>query len=502
MAPKAYSYLRFSTPEQAQGDSFRRQTALAEAYAAQHGLELDRTLRFADEGVSAFKGRNAATGALRKFLRAVEDGDIEDGSYLLVESLDRISRNAVTDAQGLFLQIIGMGINLVTLGDGKRYSTESVNNNPVDLIMSLLVMIRAHEESATKSRRIKEAWVGRRAKVSDGEILTGQVPAWLKVEDGKIVSIPERAAVVQRIFALTLEGWGRERIARTLNEEGVAPFGRSSYWNYSYINKIQANPAVIGTLTTCTLEHEGDKAYRKEAQAFPAYYPAVVDEETFARVQALRSGAGQPKVKGRAQVKNILAGLAICPSCGSKMVRVSKGKAPKSPYAYLVCMKVRAGAGCQYKAVRIDRIEQIIRDSFPVLQEAVLAHGDGELSNDIEALEANQMGLLDQIEEVVNSITAMGGSSALAKRLRDLEFEHEGLRRLIAEKRSLLQSQAPSSIRARLKELNAALGADNTGAINLSLRELFKSVIVNYQSGYLTFNSHNGAVAEAMYKWE
>ncbi|KVR83488.1 recombinase family protein [Burkholderia vietnamiensis] len=49
---KAYSYLRFSTPEQAQGDSFRRQTALAEAYAQQHGLELDTTLRFADEGVS------------------------------------------------------------------------------------------------------------------------------------------------------------------------------------------------------------------------------------------------------------------------------------------------------------------------------------------------------------------------------------------------------------------------------------------------------------------
>ncbi len=31
---KAYSYLRYSTPEQMRGDSFRRQTALADAYAA------------------------------------------------------------------------------------------------------------------------------------------------------------------------------------------------------------------------------------------------------------------------------------------------------------------------------------------------------------------------------------------------------------------------------------------------------------------------------------
>jgi DNA invertase Pin-like site-specific DNA recombinase len=35
--PRAYSYLRFSTPEQAQGDSARRQIDLATRYAATHG---------------------------------------------------------------------------------------------------------------------------------------------------------------------------------------------------------------------------------------------------------------------------------------------------------------------------------------------------------------------------------------------------------------------------------------------------------------------------------
>ena len=36
--PRAYSYIRFSTPEQLQGDSFRRQTAMAEKYARDRGL--------------------------------------------------------------------------------------------------------------------------------------------------------------------------------------------------------------------------------------------------------------------------------------------------------------------------------------------------------------------------------------------------------------------------------------------------------------------------------
>ena len=35
--PKAYSYIRFSTPEQANGDSFRRQTELSNRYAEQGG---------------------------------------------------------------------------------------------------------------------------------------------------------------------------------------------------------------------------------------------------------------------------------------------------------------------------------------------------------------------------------------------------------------------------------------------------------------------------------
>jgi DNA invertase Pin-like site-specific DNA recombinase len=55
--PKAYSYLRFSTPEQMKGDSFRRQTELTRQYAEENGLELDDSLSFYDLGVSPFEER-------------------------------------------------------------------------------------------------------------------------------------------------------------------------------------------------------------------------------------------------------------------------------------------------------------------------------------------------------------------------------------------------------------------------------------------------------------
>jgi DNA invertase Pin-like site-specific DNA recombinase len=60
----AYSYTRFSTPEQAEGDSKRRQDAMVAAWLkANPEYELDTSVTFHDAGVSAFRGKNAKVGA-------------------------------------------------------------------------------------------------------------------------------------------------------------------------------------------------------------------------------------------------------------------------------------------------------------------------------------------------------------------------------------------------------------------------------------------------------
>ncbi|MDN7880966.1 recombinase family protein [Burkholderia aenigmatica] len=497
---KAYSYLRFSTPEQAQGDSFRRQTAMAEAYAQQHGLELDTTLRFADKGVSAFRGKNATgTGALKLFLRAVEDGEIEANCYLLVESLDRITRNVITDAQSLFLRIVSEGVTLVTLADGKVYSKAAIDANPVDLIMSLLVMIRAHEESLTKSKRLKQAWAGKRAKVeAEGAVLTSKVPAWLQVVDGRIEVIENRAALVRRVFALTLEGQGKETIARTFNAEGIVPFGRAQQWHGSYVHKIQTNPACIGTLTTRTLEHVDGKAHRQPHGTVPDYYPIVVDPETFARVQALKETSGNTKAKGAVPLQNVLAGLAVCPLCGSRMVRVTKGRGSKAGKPYLVCSRAKGGAGCDYKAVRLDSVEDAIRGSHGEITAALSAYGSDGLAKEIENLDAAAQALEEQIEELVDTLATVGRSPAITKRLRELETELEELQNTIRGKRSLLGTR---SLAARLGDLQGALDGGAVSAVNTALRELFASAVVDYQTGHLILLAHSGASVSVMYQW-
>src|SRR6266404_9298254 len=100
---KAYSYVRMSTDLQLKGDSLRRQLEASAAYAVTHDLELVDESRLEDIGVSAFKGANVAEGALGRFLAAVESGKVPNGSYLLVESLDRISRQEIKASLALFL---------------------------------------------------------------------------------------------------------------------------------------------------------------------------------------------------------------------------------------------------------------------------------------------------------------------------------------------------------------------------------------------------------------
>ncbi|TIP98178.1 MAG: recombinase family protein, partial [Mesorhizobium sp.] len=135
-APKAYSYVRFSTPDQQKGDSLRRQTEAAARWASARGIELDNS-SYQDLGVSAYAGDNAEVGMLGEFLGAVRDGTIESGSYLLIESLDRLSRDKARRAVRLLEDLCDSGIAVVTLADGKEYTKEALDNDPMGLMWAL-----------------------------------------------------------------------------------------------------------------------------------------------------------------------------------------------------------------------------------------------------------------------------------------------------------------------------------------------------------------------------
>ena len=357
--PKAYSYIRFSTPEQLTGDSLRRQLALSRQYAQTHDLDLDESLTYKDLGVSAFTGSHAREGALSDFLAAIDDGHIPSGSYLLVESLDRLSRENVLQAFKQFSSILEAGVTIVTLADNQKYTEESISKNFGDLFISLGSMLRAHEESAIKAARLSAAW-GRKRELAreSGKPITAQSPAWLELAEGKFEVVEERAGVVQRIFDMVLAGFGKTHITKTFNREGIPTFGRAKAWHTSYIQKILENEAVIGTFQPMTARRIGGKKVREPGgEPIDNYYPAIISRETYLKARDIRKSRAIPGGPKGKKLSNLFTGLAYCSHCGSSMHFVNKGNGDR----YLVCSSARSGSGdCAYYSWRYIPVEPFI----------------------------------------------------------------------------------------------------------------------------------------------
>lgn len=387
---KAYSYIRFSSPEQSRGDSLRRQTEGAERWCAERGITLDHSLR--DLGVSAYRGANRMEGALRSFLDLVERGEVEEGSYLIVESLDRLSREAVIDAAPRFLDLIRAGITIVTLSDGQEYSAEKIRGDWTALIVSLAIMSRAHDESKVKSDRVAKAWEKKKNEArSERRPLTSRCPEWLEVRDGKFVEREDRVAIVRRIFQETIDGFGRREIVRRLNNGNVPTFRGGRGWQTSSVAKVVQSRAVLGEYQPHVGTHKNG-GRRPEGDPIPDYYPRIVDEEVFWRAKNATSERQQSAGgrKGHAGA-HIIQGLGRCASCEGPMHIQNKGKPPKGGI-YLACSNNLRKAGCDNgRRVRVDRLESDLLTALLHVDVAALASLDDEtpkMLRQIEALKA------------------------------------------------------------------------------------------------------------------
>ncbi|HBR93617.1 MAG TPA: hypothetical protein DEA90_05575, partial [Opitutae bacterium] len=192
---KAILYSRYSSAQQSRGDTMRRQTEKGKAYAEKLGLEL---VEVTDRGVSAFKKKNNAnSGNLSTLLTSAEAGLIPAGTVLIVERLDRVSRQTPLDALEIFKRLLYAGLEIHTLIDRQIYTRESVDRDFFQLLGSLFVMQRAYEESRTKSERIKSSVKSRKkAVLEEGKLWRGSMPHWTRIGDDNKIAIAENAANV------------------------------------------------------------------------------------------------------------------------------------------------------------------------------------------------------------------------------------------------------------------------------------------------------------------
>lgn len=325
---KAVIYARWSSLEQGKGSSLERQMDLCERFCAEQGWEVIDRLR--DEGKSAYTGANLQDGQLAKFTQRVEQRLLRDDTVLVVEQLDRISRLPPGQVIAWIQKVIGHGLTIATANDKLVLDSRKLEVDPIGIVSTVFNAFRAFQESKHKSDRIAESWrIRRKAAENERRPITSVCPAWLTLnrETGEFTKIDDRVEIVRRIFREYDEGFGKRKIASRLNAEGIAAWGRGDSkgdgWHPSYVQKILSNTAVLGEYQPHTRPRGGKR--EPSGDPIPNYFPAIVDEVSFARANSGRKRVPGGAVKGN--LSNLFSGLTRCAVCGGKMTYVKKQSA-------------------------------------------------------------------------------------------------------------------------------------------------------------------------------
>jgi DNA invertase Pin-like site-specific DNA recombinase/transcription elongation GreA/GreB family factor len=409
------TYKRFSTKAQDKGSSLDRQTTAINAMVEQHKWTVIEELE--DLGASAWRGDHLKSGALGRFKERVDAGEVDPGTILVIENIDRLSRQNVKKARRWVEEVTEAGIGVAVASKNKVFNEASLSGeNIIDLLEYLMEAKRSNEESQIKSARNTGAW--RKAEkdaAETGKLITRTVPAWIEVTpDGKRVEIPERGDIVRRIYELCASGIGYMSISKLLNEEGVEPWGKAGVnkhglWEWSYVRNILKHPAVEGEY------HAGRKIGRPTGQVIENYYPVVVPPDLVARARTAMSNRSRTGGANYANPANLFAGLIKCGACNGNMLRrpsrsLTHERAGRQA-SYLQCYEAKRGGSCQHKKFyRYEHFEKAALDQVLNLalkdqyfkrsdQTAALANQLAQAKKKLEHKKAAQARLLGLIME-------------------------------------------------------------------------------------------------------
>jgi DNA invertase Pin-like site-specific DNA recombinase len=489
----AYSYVRFSSRKQEQNDSVRRQIRLRDEWLkANPSVVLDTEISLQDLGVSAFRGANldAEWGDLGKFIALVEkqDSPIPRGSYLLLERLDRFSRQKVSVAYTALMRLVHAGIVVVVL-DPSPHQIDAENVDQMQVVLPIVTnLCLAHEQSREKSKRVSYAWKSRREDArQNGKIYTKRTPAWIKYDEStkKLVLDESKAAAIRHIFKRTIEGVGQVTLVRELNKDfppiaGNTKKKRLSQWNTSYVCKILNDRSVIGEFQPHCIED--GKRRVADGEPIRDYFPRVIDEEVFYQAQYQKSLRKKEKTDERSLFVNLFTGLVWCNNDDSPMqIQTSRTKR-KNGSVYLQrrlwsdSSRKGISGSCTW-SIEYDAFESVVLDSLTELNPknfqntAAASEERSMLYQQIEGCAVK----IREIEREAESLTSRMSIASALKMVDALSRKKESLELRLKSIAGVEDTSVDSAVEG-LESVKSAI-AGNSSPHNHSIRHKLRSLI-------------------------
>ena len=335
-------YERLSRDDDNAGDSnsIVNQKKYLESYAQQRGYTNCR--HYTDDGWS---GGNFERPAWKQLIADIEAGKV---AHVIVKDMSRAGRDYLQT--GFYTEVFFRqhGVHFVAIAN----SVDSDDQNSNEFAPFLNIMNEWYLRDLSRKQKTAIRVKGESGKPTTNCAIYG----YKKDPENKYHWLidEEAAAVVRRIFRLTIEGKGPYDIARILFEDKVETpavyFGKqgkgiwkskeefSNPYNWSgyVVGQILSKPEYMGH----TVNFRSHKQSYKDKNAvmnpkedwliFENTHEAVVDRETWELAQKLRKTPKRIDTLGEA---NPLTGLLYCADCGEKMYNHrSKGGTENNPY--------------------------------------------------------------------------------------------------------------------------------------------------------------------------
>jgi DNA invertase Pin-like site-specific DNA recombinase len=396
----AYSYRRFSSGRQASGSSLDRQLEMAKDVCLERGWNLIDLP--SDKGISAYKGANLHIGALGKFIEKVKEGQIEAGSVLIVEKMDRFSRDYVDLVLPKFLELLQSGISFYSCFEEELYTLEDIRNRPSTLQNAISAMASANNYSKTLAKRISKGIDIKLQKAKAGKIvnITGMIPRWIKFvgekgQEGKFIET-DHAATVRRIVKEYLQGYSMLAIARRLIADNVPMPDSGKKWRQGSIHAILKSPTLAGDV-------------KLKDVVLKQYIPAMITDDDFNRLQAKLYQSRERRggtLRGN-NILNVFRGIIHCKHCGGHInAAMSPGKKVNGAVTkttYLKCQNARYGKCDCMQMMRYDEFEQqFFGWHFGVLSD-IIGKEEQNKQEEINKLNGQKV----QIEKRIQSILSL-----------------------------------------------------------------------------------------------
>lgn len=401
MKKKSWLYARFSSAQQnADGRSIDRQVKAAQEWCKTNGVELQETT-FADLGVSGWK--SVKRPMFEQLLAAIQEGKIPNGSYILFESTDRLSRRGWRHVQELIRNIVVIyDCSLVILDKNQIYTKENIN----DVVQNIVLMINAdlaEKESQRKSDLVAAAYKKKRV---DGDIT--RYPYWIDKTDNGFV-LNEHAETVRLIVELRLTGLGALGIASELNKRGIkAP--RGVKWGHPTVRSILGNSVLYGNKDFYSTKSvtEVDKKTGQEIRvskpelvsSIANAFPAICSYQEWKEFQIIG------EKRGRKAAVSPFHNILFC-SCGGNYSSQRGSGGEK----YRRCVHSRVSA-CERKQKGIRNFDDTLLECLG----RITYEAASNVKSELPELTAR----LEKLEKVKNSLLVAGEVDAIADLYKDI----------------------------------------------------------------------------------